>query len=242
MNFAFSVYDFSYMNIVNDIQWNHLIESATRAWQWQKLFNINLKIISSKRLQYWGFTIISLGKLMKWMGSESRWDPLGYLCMNSSEIFWVEKQWGRYHYSGCSVLHPILITVRISNRSDCYAKNVSSNCRYSVRMRERRAYKCTMQKQNQHHRNRNPLRWPKKHYSQPKQHDSSTFNAVNFTVISGVTIAFLILNSSLAIFLRICGRNQCRGAIWEIAPHLAWLFQIKQIFLQLFFKGTVSPR
>lgn len=60
--------------------------------------------------------------------------------------------------------------------------------------------------------------------------------------ITGVTCALLVLNVSLAVFLRLCGSTQYRGAIWEVAPHLAWLFAILQLLLQLFFKEIVTPR
>ncbi|XP_058057684.1 adenylate cyclase type 3 [Anopheles bellator] len=57
-----------------------------------------------------------------------------------------------------------------------------------------------------------------------------------------VTSVFLTINVALAIVLRFCGRGRFRGIIWEIAPHLAWLLAIKQLFLQLFLKGSVTPR
>ncbi|EAU77417.2 AGAP009315-PA, partial [Anopheles gambiae str. PEST] len=57
-----------------------------------------------------------------------------------------------------------------------------------------------------------------------------------------VTSVFLTINIVLAIVLRFCGRGRFRGVIWEIAPHLAWLLAIKQLFLQLFLKGSVTPR
>ncbi|XP_050076662.1 adenylate cyclase type 3 [Anopheles maculipalpis] len=57
-----------------------------------------------------------------------------------------------------------------------------------------------------------------------------------------VTSVFLTINIVLAIVLRFCGRGRFRGIIWEIAPHLAWLLAIKQLFLQLFLKGSVTPR
>lgn len=60
--------------------------------------------------------------------------------------------------------------------------------------------------------------------------------------VTGIMCIFLVLNISLAIFLRVCGNNQYRGAIWELAPHLAWLFAIAPLVLQLCAKGTVTPR
>ncbi|ETN62880.1 hypothetical protein AND_005429 [Anopheles darlingi] len=57
-----------------------------------------------------------------------------------------------------------------------------------------------------------------------------------------VTSVFLTINVALAIVLRFCGRGRFRGIVWEIAPHLAWLLAIKQLFLQLFLKGSVTPR
>lgn len=51
-----------------------------------------------------------------------------------------------------------------------------------------------------------------------------------------------MLNTGLMIFLRLCGKSRFKGAIWEVAPHLAWLLAILQLFLQLFFKGSVTPR
>lgn len=64
-----------------------------------------------------------------------------------------------------------------------------------------------------------------------------------FLIISaGVTCVFLALNISLAVFLRVCGNHQYRGAIWEIAPLLAWLSAILQLFLQLFLREIVTPR
>ncbi|KFB39059.1 AGAP009315-PA-like protein [Anopheles sinensis] len=57
-----------------------------------------------------------------------------------------------------------------------------------------------------------------------------------------VTSVFLTVNVVLAIVLRFCGRGRFRGVIWEIAPHLAWLLAITQLFLQLFLKGSVTPR
>uniref|UniRef100_A0A182QTA8 Adenylate cyclase type 3 n=1 Tax=Anopheles farauti TaxID=69004 RepID=A0A182QTA8_9DIPT len=63
--------------------------------------------------------------------------------------------------------------------------------------------------------------------------------SVESIVVTGV---FLTINVVLAIVLRFCGRGRFRGIIWEIAPHLAWLLAIKQLFLQLFLKGSVTPR
>lgn len=59
---------------------------------------------------------------------------------------------------------------------------------------------------------------------------------------SGISSVFLVLNLTLALFLRFCGNIKCRGAIWEVAPHLAWLFAIMQLALQLFYKGFVTTR
>ncbi|CAG9798079.1 unnamed protein product [Chironomus riparius] len=58
----------------------------------------------------------------------------------------------------------------------------------------------------------------------------------------GVTCVFLILNISLAVLLKFCGKSRFRGAIWEISPLLAWLFAITQLFLQLLLKEAVTPR
>lgn len=57
-----------------------------------------------------------------------------------------------------------------------------------------------------------------------------------------VTSVFLTLNVTLAAILRFCGKSRFRGFIWEVAPHAAWLLAIKQLFLQLFLKGSVTPR
>ncbi|XP_058824460.1 adenylate cyclase type 3 [Topomyia yanbarensis] len=57
-----------------------------------------------------------------------------------------------------------------------------------------------------------------------------------------VTCIFLLLNVILAGILRFCGKGRFRGFIWEVAPHAAWLLAIKQLFLQLFLKGSVTPR
>lgn len=61
-------------------------------------------------------------------------------------------------------------------------------------------------------------------------------------LFAGVTCVFLLLNISLAVFLKFCGKSRFRGAIWEVSPLLAWIFAITQLFLQLFLKGTVTPR
>ncbi|CAO1336896.1 unnamed protein product [Diamesa serratosioi] len=58
----------------------------------------------------------------------------------------------------------------------------------------------------------------------------------------GVTCVFLLLNIILIVILRFCGKSRFRGFIWEVAPHIAWLIAIKQLFLQLFLKGSVTPR
>ncbi|XP_055634057.1 adenylate cyclase type 3 [Toxorhynchites rutilus septentrionalis] len=57
-----------------------------------------------------------------------------------------------------------------------------------------------------------------------------------------VTSVFLTLNIILVLLLRFCGKSRFRRCIWEVAPHAAWLLAIKQLFLQLFLKGTVTPR
>ncbi|XP_053673323.1 adenylate cyclase type 3 [Anopheles nili] len=59
---------------------------------------------------------------------------------------------------------------------------------------------------------------------------------------TAVTCVFLFINVFLAVVLRFFGRSRFRGIIWEIAPHLAWLLAIMQLFLQLFLKGSVTPR
>lgn len=61
-------------------------------------------------------------------------------------------------------------------------------------------------------------------------------------LLTGISCVFLVLNLALALFLRFCGNIKCRGAIWEVAPHLAWLFAIMQLALQLFYKGFVTTR
>lgn len=61
-------------------------------------------------------------------------------------------------------------------------------------------------------------------------------------LFAGVTCVFLLLNISLAVFLKFCGKSRFRGAVWEVSPLLAWIFAITQLFLQLFLKGTVTPR
>ncbi|XP_065080499.1 adenylate cyclase type 3 isoform X2 [Ochlerotatus camptorhynchus] len=53
---------------------------------------------------------------------------------------------------------------------------------------------------------------------------------------------FLGLNIILAVVLRFGGKGRFRGFIWEVAPHAAWLLAIMQLFLQLFLKGSVTPR
>lgn len=71
---------------------------------------------------------------------------------------------------------------------------------------------------------------------------SAFFNFVFLGLFAGVTCVFLLLNISLAVFLKFCGKSRFRGAVWEISPLLAWIFAITQLFLQLFLKGTVTPR
>ncbi|CRK93456.1 CLUMA_CG006992, isoform A [Clunio marinus] len=58
----------------------------------------------------------------------------------------------------------------------------------------------------------------------------------------GVTCVFLLLNISLAVFLKFCGKSRFRGAVWEVSPLLSWIFAITQLIVQLFLKGAVTPR
>lgn len=59
---------------------------------------------------------------------------------------------------------------------------------------------------------------------------------------AGISCVFLVLNLALALFLRFCGNIKWRGAIWEAAPHLSWVFAITQLALQLFYKTIVTTR
>lgn len=62
---------------------------------------------------------------------------------------------------------------------------------------------------------------------------------------AAVLCCFLAANILLATFLRLCGTSKfhtIKVATWEIAPHAAWLIAIKQLALELIFRGTVTPR
>jgi hypothetical protein len=76
---------------------------------------------------------------------------------------------------------------------------------------------------------------------------SGVFNVLSDSLLSrfpfsGATCVFLLLNISLAVFLKFCGKSRFRGAVWEISPLLAWIFAITQLCLHLFLKGSVTPR
>lgn len=84
------------------------------------------------------------------------------------------------------------------------------------------------------------LHW---HHHHHHYHDTWVCCRIQLYIInSGISCVFLVLNLVLALFLRFCGNNKCRGAIWEIAPHLAWMFAIMQLALQLFIKDSVTTR
>ncbi len=61
-------------------------------------------------------------------------------------------------------------------------------------------------------------------------------------LFSAITSAFLVLNLSLVVLLRYCGKSRIRGALWKIAPILAWLLAVAQIVLQIYLKESLTPR
>ena len=60
--------------------------------------------------------------------------------------------------------------------------------------------------------------------------------------VSGASILFLFLYLCLTLVLKLFGESKIRGVLWTVAPILAWVIAITQIFFQLFLKEIVTPR
>lgn len=60
--------------------------------------------------------------------------------------------------------------------------------------------------------------------------------------VSGASTLFLVLYLCLTLILKLFGESKIRGVLWTVAPILAWVIAITQIFFQLFFKEIVTPR